>query len=43
MKFDPKNNLRKVVSLKLDTSCYQGLMKKLETSLIYQELQFHIS
>ena len=32
MKFDPKNNWRKVVSLKLDTSCYQGLMKKLETN-----------
>ena len=47
MKFDPKNKWRKVVSLKLDTrldtSIYWWLIKKLDTSSIYQELWFQNS
>ena len=43
MRFDPRNKWRKAFSWKLDTSCYQGLMEKLDTSSIYWELQFQIS
>ena len=32
MKFDLRSKWRKVVSLKLNTSCYQGLMKKFNTN-----------
>ena len=42
-KFDPRNKWRKVVSLKLDTSCYQGLMRELGTSSIYQDLRIQNS
>ena len=44
IKIDSKNKWRKVDSVildtKLDTSIYQDLMKKLNTSLIYQDLRF---
>ena len=47
MKIDSKNKWRKVDSVildtKLDTSIYQDLMKKLNTSSIYQDLRFQNS
>ena len=43
MKFDPRNKWRKIVTLKLNTSCYRRLMKKLDTSSIYRELRFQNS
>ena len=47
MKIDPRNKCRKVVSLKLDTrldiSIYQGLMRKLDTNLIYWDLRIQNS
>ena len=47
MKIDSKNKWRKVDSVildtKLDTSIYQDLMKKLNTSSIYRDLRFQNS
>ena len=39
MKIDPRNKWKKFISLNLDTSIYQGLMKKLDISSIYRDLQ----
>ena len=47
MKIDLRNKWRKAISLKLnnrlDTRCYRGLMRELDTSSIYQDLQIRNS
>ena len=43
MKIDLRKKWKKVVSVFLDTNIYWDLINKLDTSLIYRNLQFHNS